>query len=148
MFPKLAHISCTMISLADKTSFRTYPRVSACDVSTLSVGALSVLVMLYSGVEMSFETFNVLVILKIYVRFSMETDSLPLGSEVDVKKKINTFKYFFVVVLLYRLSSRSFKPLVSAELEIHCIKEASSFVSTTLEKKVSLERIEIHYPGG
>lgn len=78
----------------------------------------------------------------------METDSLPLGSEVDVKKKINTFKYFFVVVLLYRLSSRSFKPLVSAELEIHCIKEASSFVSTTLEKKVSSERIEIHYPGG
>ena len=112
------------------------------------MGALSVLVMLYSGVEMSFETFNVLVILKIDVRFSMETDSLPLGSEVDVKKKINTFKYFFVVVLLYRLSSRSFKPLVSAELEIHCIKEASSFVSTTLEKKVSSERIEIYYPGG
>ena len=137
-----------MIYLADKTSFRTDPRVSACDVSTLSVGALSVLVMLYSGVEMSFETFNVLVIKKIDVRFSMETDSLPLGSEVDVKKKLTLLSIFVVVVLLYRLSSRSFKPLVSAELEIHCIKEASSFVSTTLEKKVSSERIEIYYPGG
>ena len=101
MFPKLAHISCTMISLADKTSFRTYPRVSACDVSTLSVGALSVLVMLYSGVEMSFETFNVLVILKIDVRFSMETDSLPLGSEADVKKKKLTLLSIFLLLFYY-----------------------------------------------
>ena len=97
MFPKLAHISCTMISLADKTSFRTDPRVSACDVSTLSVGALSVLVMLYPGVEMSFETFNVLVILKIDVRFSMETDSLPLGSEADVKKKLTLLSIFLLL---------------------------------------------------
>ena len=86
-----------MISLADKTSFRTDPRVSACDVSTLSVGALSVLVMLYSGVEMSFETFNVSVILKIDVRFSMETDSLPLGSEADVKKKLTLLSIFLLL---------------------------------------------------
>ena len=86
-----------MISLADKTSFRTDSRVSACDVSTLSVGALSVLVMLYSGVEMSFETFNVLVILKIDVRFSMETDSLPLGSEADVKKKLTLLSIFLLL---------------------------------------------------
>ena len=86
-----------MISLADKTSFRTDPRVSACDVSTLSVGALSVLVMLYSEVEMSFETFNVLVILKIDVRFSMETDSLPLGSEADVKKKLALLSIFLLL---------------------------------------------------
>lgn len=97
MFPKLAHISCTMISLADKTSFRTDSRVSACDVSTLSVGALSVLVMLYSEVEMSFETFDVLVILKIDVRFSMETDSLPLGSEADVKKKLTLLSIFLLL---------------------------------------------------
>lgn len=78
----------------------------------------------------------------------MEIDFFLFGSEVDVKKKINIFKYFFVVVLLYRLSLWLFKLLVFVELEIYCIKEVFFFVFMILEKKVFLECIEIYYFGG
>ena len=55
--PVFAHLSSALIFLADKTSFRKHSRVPGCDVSTLSVSVLSVLVIHYSWVEMSFKTF-------------------------------------------------------------------------------------------
>lgn len=67
MFFKFVYIFCIMIFFVDKMFFRIYLRVFVCDVLMFLVGVLSVLVMLYFGVEMSFEIFNVLVILKIDV---------------------------------------------------------------------------------